>query len=494
MQKETSNTQQALWLALSSFSTLALSFVSSAILSRYFDKVEYGTYKQILYVYVTLQTIFTIGLPSVFSYFIPRYSIEEGKFFVNRINRVFILLGAVFSLVLYFSSDYIAHLLKNDELSVGLKIFSIFPLFTLPSLGVEGLYVALKKTREIALYKVINRLLMLACIVYPVIFLNGGYKEAIIGWGIASFFVFLYAMYMKSKPYFKVSKLRIVNFYSTVFNYSIPLMAASLVGFFIASSNQFFISRYYGVEKFAEYANGFISMPLIGMIGGSIKAVLLPLFSKAQHENKLKDAVRSYDSAVLKSITLVFPLILFCVVFATDIVQFVYGDLYKNSGIYFRASLIRDLFKVLPYLAVLLATGHSRIYFKSHLLSAFLLLLLSYFLVKLSFEPITIVYLFISIEVVRHIYLLVFIKKNEEITLVPLKLLKKILFIFIHVSVILFVLVWLLKLLNPLQLLVVFKLSIGILFFYLLLYITQGFVNFNYFSPILDLINKRKRL
>lgn len=57
MNNKTNNTQQALWLALSSFSTLALGFVSAAILSRYFDKTEYGTYKQILYVYGTLQTM-----------------------------------------------------------------------------------------------------------------------------------------------------------------------------------------------------------------------------------------------------------------------------------------------------------------------------------------------------------------------------------------------------------------------------------------------------
>jgi O-antigen/teichoic acid export membrane protein len=492
MQKGTSNTKQALWLALSSFSTASLSFVSAAILSRYFDKSEYGTYKQILYVYVTLQTIFTIGLPSVFSYFIPRYSIEKGKFFVNKINRVFIVLGIVFSVVLYLLSDYIAYLLKNDELSTGLKIFSLFPLFTFPSLGVEGLYVALKRTREIAVYNIINRLLMLVCIVYPVVFLDGGYKEALIGWGLASFLVFLYAMYMKSKPYFTVAKQKIDNFYSIVFNYSVPLMAASLVGFFIESSNQFFISRYYGVEEFAEYSNGYISLPLIAMIGGSVKAVLLPLFSKAQHENKMNDALRSYDSAVLKSITLAFPLILFSMVFATDIVQFVYGDLYKSSGIYFRASLIRDLFKVLPYLAILLATGYSRIYFTSHLLSAVFLYLFSYIFVQFSFKPITIVYLFIFIEIVRHIYLLVFIKKNEKITLVPLKLLKKIFLILIHVLTILFVLSYIQKLLNPFQLLIIFKLAIGIVLFYLLLFVTQGIVSFNYFSPILDLINKRK--
>jgi O-antigen/teichoic acid export membrane protein len=206
-----SNTQQALWLAISSFSSLALAFLSSAILSRYFDKTEYGTYRQILYVYGTLQTIFTVGLPSVFAYFIPRYSNEEGKYFVNKINTLFVVLGCCFSLLLFLSSDLIADILQNRELARGLKVFSIFPLFTLPTLGVEGLYTALRRTKDIAIYNTISKLLMLACIVLPVVYIKGDYVVAIMGWGAASFVIFIYAMYMKSKPYFGIQLFNTFN-------------------------------------------------------------------------------------------------------------------------------------------------------------------------------------------------------------------------------------------------------------------------------------------
>ena len=312
---------------ISSFGTLALGFVSAAILSRYFDKTEYGTYKQILFVYGTLQTIFTIGLPSVFSNTSYQdIAMKKVSTLFQKINFIFITLGVIVSAVLYLSSGFISNILNNSELERGLQIFSIFPLFTLPALGVEGLYTALKKTKYIAIYTTISRLLMLLCIVIPVIYYEASYEVAVIGWGVASFFIFIYAMFMKNRPYVNVSKQPIENFYSTVFNYSIPLMLASLVGFVIASSNQFFISRYYGTKVFAEFSNGFISLPIIAMVGGSVKKVLLPVFSKAQHENKLTKALLSYKTAVLKSIVLVFPLILFCFVFARDIIVFVYGD------------------------------------------------------------------------------------------------------------------------------------------------------------------------
>ena len=83
----TSNTLQVFWVALGGLSSLGLSIISAAILSRYFDKAEYGTYKQILYVYTTLLVIFSAGLPRVYAYFLPRYSLEEGKAIVWKTSQ-----------------------------------------------------------------------------------------------------------------------------------------------------------------------------------------------------------------------------------------------------------------------------------------------------------------------------------------------------------------------------------------------------------------------
>lgn len=183
LRNQQSGFNQALWLGISQASSFVLAFISAAILSRYFDKTEYGTYKQIIYVYTTLQTVFTAGLPGVFSYFLPRYSEAEGKTLVNKITRVFFVLGLLFSVVLYTTSGLIADLLKNPELEIGLKIFSPFPLLTIPTMGIEGIYTALKKTQYIAIYHAISKLSMLVCLVLPVIAWHGDYRSAIVGWG-----------------------------------------------------------------------------------------------------------------------------------------------------------------------------------------------------------------------------------------------------------------------------------------------------------------------
>lgn len=86
--QKTNNFNQALWLSVSYVCSMAVGIVSSAILTRYFDKVEYGTYKQIMYVYYILFTVFQAGLPAVFTYFLPKYGEGEGKYIVSIYNRL----------------------------------------------------------------------------------------------------------------------------------------------------------------------------------------------------------------------------------------------------------------------------------------------------------------------------------------------------------------------------------------------------------------------
>ncbi|HQB37453.1 MAG TPA: hypothetical protein PLI41_07915, partial [Bacteroidales bacterium] len=73
-----SNTNQAIWVGLGKLSSILLGIISAAILARYFDKKEYGTYKQVLYIYNTLLVLFSAGLQGSFSYFLPKQTMEQG--------------------------------------------------------------------------------------------------------------------------------------------------------------------------------------------------------------------------------------------------------------------------------------------------------------------------------------------------------------------------------------------------------------------------------
>ena len=90
-----SNSVQSFWLALSTFSSIAFSILSVAILSRFLSKSDYGTYRQIVYVYSILVVIFSAGLPSVYSFFLPKFTLEQGREIVSKISKI-LFVGGMF--------------------------------------------------------------------------------------------------------------------------------------------------------------------------------------------------------------------------------------------------------------------------------------------------------------------------------------------------------------------------------------------------------------
>jgi O-antigen/teichoic acid export membrane protein len=391
MNSKNNNTVQALWVGLGAFSSFALSIVSAMILSRYLDKTDYGTYRQIGYVYNSILVLFTAGLPRVFSYYLPRYEIVYGKDIVFKISKILFLGGVLFSIFLYFSSGIIAGLLKNPELEIGLKYFSIIPLFLLPTLGIEGIFSAYKKTIYIAIYNTLSRLLMLLFMVLPVIVFKGPYIYSIYGWIVASVITFFMAYYLKGLPFKEVKSEKSDLKLKEILSYSIPLFVASIGGIAMKSADEFFISRYYGVNTFAEFSNGFMELPMVSMITFSIATVLTPLFSKMIYEkNPKSEIVVVWQSALMKSALIIYPLVLFFLFYANDVITILYSKNYSDSSIYFQIALIANFFNVIMFAPLLLSMGETKFYSKILIVFAFLAWAGDYVVVLLFDSPIAV--------------------------------------------------------------------------------------------------------
>lgn len=492
MTQKKSNFNQALWLGIGQLCTFLLSFVSAAILSRYFDKTEYGTYKQILYVYNILYTVFAVGLPSVFAYFIPRLTTGQQKALIGGINRLFVFLGLLFSLSLYFLSGPIASLLKNPELAIGLKIFAPFPLFTLPAIGVEGIYTALKKTKAIAVYHIIVKTAMLFCIVLPVIWFNTGYRGAILGWGAASFVGFLIAMWLKNSPYMGIEKETIPDMYRSVLSFSLPLMGASVAGLTISAAYQFYVSRYYGTETFADFSNGAFSIPIVAMIATSVKSVLLPVFSKADADGNLNSAVTTYKNSVTRSITLIFPVLLYFMFFADDFVVFMFGEKYEVSAIYMRFHILRDFIDVFPYYAVLLAIGQSRIYMHVHVVVAALTWVVGFGIVSLALPAYIFVLNSSLLEILLRLFCFFYIFRIRRFNLLSRDLLAYAFRVTLHCGLCLTVIYAMRHILFP-QLGCMFSLFISFSIYGLMAVGSEKIVKIDYLESVKTILKHKKK-
>ncbi|WP_180097103.1 MULTISPECIES: oligosaccharide flippase family protein [unclassified Acinetobacter] len=420
--ENTSNTQQAFWVALASLVTFSFGIFSAVILSRYLSKFDYGTYKQVLFIYSTLLVVFTLGLPKAYSFFLPRVEINQARHAIKKITNIFFILGGMFSLLLYCSAGSIAELLRNEQLELAIKIFSPVPLFMLPTMGIEGIFSCYRQTHLSAIYTLCTRVFMLLCMVLPIIIFNTTYIGALIGFTTASFFTFLTALYLKYLPVKSSGHEKSDLTYNKIFSFSIPLMIASIWGIIEISSSQFLISRYFGTEKFAEYSNGAMELPLVGMVLGATSAVLSPIFSRMAHQ-KVDLKIELYPLWIRvfeKSAMLTYPFLAFCIIFAQEIMIALYGVDYANSAIYFQIFNIYYFFTIIVYGPYLINTGREKIYANAHMYSVLILIPLQLLFLNIFNNPISLVVIVLLIKTFRTLFFLNIISNDFKCSIFQL--------------------------------------------------------------------------
>lgn len=432
-EEKTNNTIQATWVALGSLFSVGFGIISAMILSRYFSKEDYGLYKQVIYVYTTLNGFFMLGLPKAFSYFLPKSPLDEAKSLISKLTKLFFVLGGVLSLLLLLGSGIIADVLNAPGLAPLLRIFSPVPFLMMPTLGLEGILATYRKTKFISLYVILTRTAMLLCICAPVIVFHLNVKGALIGFVVSSAISFIIALYLKYYPVRTAGNKKTTESYKTIFQFCLPLFVASIWGILINSTDQFFISRYFGNEVFADFSNGAMELPFVGIIIGATSTVLTPLFTRElhQHSDLKKTVLPVWNSAFAKSVMLIYPITVFCLFDADIIMTAMYGEQYLASADFFRIKLFTYFFKIIVFYSLIVALGATKFYQILHLIYLLLLVLSEYLVIKLFPNPLAITTVHVFYTILSSIAMMIFIGIALHIRLMFLVPIKTILLVLV---------------------------------------------------------------
>ncbi len=387
-------TSQALWLATANFVSFGITMIMSAILSRHLPTSEYGTFRQVLYVYSTLLMVFSLGLPKAYSYFLARIPVDEGLDLVRKLTLIFLALASIFSFILFFGAGFISSVLGNPMLDDNLRLFAIVPSMLMPVLGVENILVVYRKASKVLLYVLISRIFTVTCTTLPVIAGGLGVKGAVGGFACASIITCIAGLILSRTPFKKTKNNKCNLSLRSIFNFSLPVFYSGIYGFIIASSSQFFVSRYFGVDEFAIFANGYHELPFASMVIGAVAGTLLPEFSRMYKEKKENtEFLALWKNVVAKSAMIIYPLSGFFFIYAPEIVKFLYGEGYVNSATLFRIITIVNIARIVPYSPFLFAVGKGRIFANIHLVTALSMVSLQYLCVSLfpSIEAIALI-------------------------------------------------------------------------------------------------------
>ena len=271
----------------------------------------------------------------------------------------------------------------------------------LPTIGLEGILATYKKTQLLAFYDIVTKLLLLVFVVTPVVLMGGDVVSAIIGFSGASFISFILATFIKYWPIKNITPITTSLSYKEIFNYAIPIFIAGFWGILINSSDQFFISRYFGAEVFAEFANGALELPFVSMVISATTIVLAPIYSKKAFDGSAKakeEIIQLWHSVLNKTIKITYPLIAFFYCFADMVMVALYGQAYINSGEYFEIKLLVNFFTIVAFGPLLLSIGGNKYYYRVHMYGAIVLIALQALSVLLISSPIALVWISVNLS------------------------------------------------------------------------------------------------
>jgi O-antigen/teichoic acid export membrane protein len=170
----------------------------------------------------------------------------------------------------------------------------------------------------------------------------------------------------------------------TILRVSIPLYITSLLGSSYLYVSSFFVIFLLGDIDYANYRNGAVEIPFISTIAFSVSAVLLPDLNKYFHEGNKAAALELKRKIINQCIFLLYPVIVFFIVYHYQFIVSYFSVKYAESAIVFAIYSCTCFVRINDYQDVLITAGKSPYILKANIFY-FIINVVLVFLLGISF-------------------------------------------------------------------------------------------------------------
>jgi O-antigen/teichoic acid export membrane protein len=143
--------------------------------------------------------------------------------------------------------------------------------------------------------------------------------------------------------------------------YAVPLGVAGILATLMLQTNQMVVSAMCSPEEFANYVNGAIEIPLIGVITGSIASVILVDMTDYVHKGENSKALELFKLSSVKSAGILFPVMFFLLGAGKPFIVTLYSEKYLESVVPFYIYLFVLPIRIVVYGSALMALGKSKV-------------------------------------------------------------------------------------------------------------------------------------
>ncbi len=426
-----SRTVKAGILASGTFLTTCVRLISAIVLSRVLSMYDYATYRQTLLAYAFISPLLMLGLPQALYYFLPGEKKRPRTLLMENLLLLSFMAGLFTFFLLFGGNRLLAWRFNNPNIARTLLILSPYPLFMLPASGLSACLIARNKVKQVAVYNVLSHLFMLAVVLIAILICRTP-VAAIVGTVVGAGIVFLPALKLMFAACNVGSLLPSTSGMWSQLKYAVPLGLAGIIGTVSKSLDKMIVSSMCSPEQFAVYVNGAIEIPLIGVLTGSVMAILIPDLVKMYRAAQYDELRVLWHRAMVKCSLLILPVMVFLLAMAPEVIRLLFSDRYVESVHPFRVYLLALPVRITHFGAIFMAARRNKLIVYRATTGLILNLFLSIILIKVfgsigaAVSTVLIVYLW---AVPYNLIFISRILKMNIRTAIPLNILTKVLIV-----------------------------------------------------------------
>jgi O-antigen/teichoic acid export membrane protein len=336
----------ASWLLASKICSFAITAALPFLLTRKLSTTEWGYYKQLFLILTTAGALLPFGMNMSLFFFVPRAKTREEKGnIVAGVVIFYLFTTGLAGGALMLQPSLLQKLFHNSPLTgmapmIGLTLIP----YIIASL-LEFVLIANGDSRlsglAVILINVTRTLLILgAALVWGTI---GSILWCVFIVAVAQCICLLTYVSSRFGEFWKSFRWSVLR---TQIYYALPLGLAGLIWSLQVDIDNYFVNHYFDAALFAVYANGCFDVPLVGMLGDSVGAVLIPRISALQASGA-RDEIVALTMKAMRGLAFAYaPLFAFAFVMATQMITLLFSAKYLASVPIFRINLFMVLLAI----------------------------------------------------------------------------------------------------------------------------------------------------
>lgn len=343
--KGTSLTAGAFLIVFAKTLAFAFSFALPLLLVRRLSQHDLGLYKQAFLVVGTATAIFSLNFNTSAYYFLPRERERQAAIVFNILLFNF-LMGGVALLVLSFFPGVLEKIFNSPDLVPYAPLIGLVILLWIFSLFLEVVAIAHQELRAATIFIIIAQFTKTALMLSAALWFSS--VRALI-WaaavqGLLQTVVLLAYLRSRFPSFWRRFEWPVLR---GQLAYALPLGLYGLLWTFQADLHNYFVSHQFGAAAFALYAMGCFDLPLIGILGESVGAVMIPRVSLLQKEGRAREILLVTTRAMRKLAAAYFPIYAFLLIVGREFITLLFTAQYIGSWPIFAINITLIPFNIL---------------------------------------------------------------------------------------------------------------------------------------------------